>query len=257
MRCPYCIKEHPKNAMTKDHVIAKSWYPQQIAQRVTVRACEKCNHGFGKLEEDMLLKLGMCIDGNNPAAAGIVEKIMRSIDPAHGKNALDKKRRQHRREELKRGLIEIENVQLKSTLPFSLPNLAKGARTAITVSTKELNRVIEKWVRGFHFSMLGEFIEPEYEIAIHHVSEDGAEQAFREIIQFATVLRHGPGVVVTQVTKTEGGDRYTIYGFEIWGQFKAYASVFPPEKFEKLKTHLAESEPTRLDENNNRKALAP
>ena len=80
MRCPYCLNDHPKNAMTKDHVIAKSWYPQQAAQRVTVRACETCNHSFGKLEEDMLLKLGMCIDGNNPAAAGIVEKVMRSSD---------------------------------------------------------------------------------------------------------------------------------------------------------------------------------
>lgn len=225
MRCPYCLSDLPKSAMTKDHVIAKSWYPQPSNSRVTVRACMSCNHTIGKLEQDLLLKLGMCIDGTGPAAAGVVDRVLRAYNPAYGKSDRDRKLRQRRREEIIRSLISIEGDPPKSTLPFTLSNIAKGSRSALTISANDLNRVIEKWVRGFHFHMLKDFIEPDDEIEIYHVSDDAAERAFGDIVKFGTVVRAGPGVAVLQVTKAEGGLRVTLYGFNIWDQFRAYAAV--------------------------------
>lgn len=66
----------------KDHVFPDSWYPESTpanVQRWTVPSCEACNGKFGAMEEEIFVRLELCIDPRRAAAAGISSKALRSF----------------------------------------------------------------------------------------------------------------------------------------------------------------------------------
>ena len=89
----------------------------------------------------------------------------------------------------------------------------------------QLYNCLKKWVRGVHFATFGRLIERDDKIDVFHVTEDTAEEAFRDIRTHATILSKGPGVEVMQVSASERGQTMTLYAFNIWGQYKVYTSV--------------------------------
>lgn len=227
-RCVYCLRTLNKSEKTVDHVIATSWFPENTPPNIEkwqVPSCRDCNHKFSKIEEDVGLRMAMCLDRKNPAATGIVEKALRAIDPSQGKNEKDQLARKRKRQKLLAERHEMTRLPPSGVLPSFQANWDIGSRTAFLVPADALHSLIKKWARGVHFATLGRLIKRDENIDIFHLPEETAEEAFRDIKPHATLLRKGPGVEVMQASASESGQTRTLYAFKIWDQYQVYALV--------------------------------
>ncbi len=217
-----------KSEKTVDHVIATSWYPETTPQNVEkwqVPSCRDCNHTFSKIEEDIGLRIAMCLDREDPAAAGIVEKALRAIDPSQGRDETDQLARQRKGQKLRAAMREMMSLPQSGVLPSFQTNWDLGSRTVTLLPADDLHNLVKKWVRGVHFATLGRLIKQDENIDIFHLPEETAEEAFRDIKPRATLLRKGPGIEVMQASASESGQTRTLYAFNIWDQYQVYASV--------------------------------
>ena len=79
-RCVLCLNY--SSNITKEHVFPSSWYTNSTpdwVQRWTVPTCKSCNGKFGKMEQKLLVRLGLCTDPDKAEAYGIAKKILRSF----------------------------------------------------------------------------------------------------------------------------------------------------------------------------------
>src|SRR5260221_632007 len=70
-RCVHCLKEAQERNW--DHVFPKAWYPDTTAadmEKWQIPSCVACNDRYGRLERDLIGRLGLALDANNPASAG-------------------------------------------------------------------------------------------------------------------------------------------------------------------------------------------
>src|SRR5215831_12374580 len=66
-----CIRRAVLTAKTYDHVSPSCWYPDSTpsnVQRWTVPSCSRCNRELGAVEQELLLRLGLCVDPHKTAA---------------------------------------------------------------------------------------------------------------------------------------------------------------------------------------------
>ncbi len=85
--CVHCLQFHDE--LTWDHVFPESWYPgttPEDLEKWKIPACLPCNKDYGRIEEDLLIKLGLCIDPKNPRGAGIAFKTVRALRSDFGRN---------------------------------------------------------------------------------------------------------------------------------------------------------------------------
>src|SRR5215831_14208690 len=79
-RCVHCLRMTDRTE--DDHIFPDAWYPDSTpdtVQRWTAPACPKCNRKFGALENDLLIRLIMCVDPTKEAVAGLKAKAMRAM----------------------------------------------------------------------------------------------------------------------------------------------------------------------------------
>src|SRR5437899_2162775 len=94
-KCVHCLKDVEERNF--DHVFPESWYPDSTPpnlEKWQIPSCIPCNRDYGKLEQDFLLKVGLCLDPFDPASASIVQKSLRSLKPAAARTARDARHRQ-------------------------------------------------------------------------------------------------------------------------------------------------------------------
>jgi hypothetical protein len=62
--------------MTRDHVVPNAWYPSNIPKRdrPTVPSCIRCNQKLSKVERALSVRLGLCIDPDDPIAGEFAKK---------------------------------------------------------------------------------------------------------------------------------------------------------------------------------------
>ena len=227
-QCVYCLGEFPRAQMSDDHVIAGSWYPDttdERVQRLTAPACRNCNSGkFAAIERYLLLRLAMCVDPTDPAAAGVWDRAKRSVDPKRAKGDKDRRHRQMQKDALTRDLRELESVP-QHALPFSIVNFATGSRVSVDISAERLNSLIQKWTRGFYYCIHGVPLSTAANIEVMHISDRAALEAFVKIWHHARAIDGGIGVQVRFWSAEESGRREELYVYSIWKQFRAYAAV--------------------------------
>jgi hypothetical protein len=226
--CVYCGRSLPAKTLTRDHVIAESWYPTSTlpnSEKWKVDSCRFCNQTFGKIEQELLIRFGMCLDPHAAASASIVQKAMASINPELGKTERDKRARQALRGRIFRDIQQVETLPLKGVLPSFGCNWDRGSRSVILVPKRDLHQIIRKWVRGLHHLMLGRLLPRSQRIDVFHVTDEVAHLAFHEIEPYASKHIRPPGVFVMQAAAQEGNRAETVYRFVLWDQFKVCASV--------------------------------
>ncbi len=131
-RCVHCLVT--SDQINNDHIFPKAWYPADTLasfQRWTVPSCIKCNTEHGKNEQDLLIRLGLCIDPKDNRASGIAGKALRSIKPESGKNPKDKISRHGKRKQL---LKEIEILESPTTTGV-LPNFGREVNSTDRCNT--------------------------------------------------------------------------------------------------------------------------
>ena len=239
-KCVHCLKDPVQR--TWDHVFPRAWYPETTPldlEKWQIPACTRCNGQYGKLENDLLITLGMCIDPDDVAAAGIAAKALRALNPRFAKTPKDARARQRERDKFLARLKPASQPLMSARFPGLAPPPAYGAQPPMVVSIPRggLQRLVEKICRGIFYIEDGYFIEPPYEIVHHVVHEIAVAPVVNLIEQHGEVFAREPGITVRRAVPPDNV-RAALFSIEIWGQLKLYASVLEEDGHDNQRTRL-------------------
>ena len=226
-KCVHCLRYFAE--LTSDHVFPVSWYPKtnpDNLEKWQMPSCEACNKKYGKIEEDLLLKLGLCVKPFSHESFGVADKTLRALNPKNGKNDRDSNIRLKKREQILREAIEPTTVPLSSILPnFGFNDgTAPNEQLAVLVPDKGLKSIGEKLIRGITWVVDNEYINENYEIEIYIYHELDADFLEEKLNKFGKTYALGPGIQIIRVV-TRQDPICGIYSMEIWGQLKIYGIV--------------------------------
>lgn len=175
-RCVHCLKEVEER--NTDHVFPESWYPDSTPidlEKWQIPSCIPCNDAYGRLEQDFLVKVGLCLDPYDPASKSIVEKSLRSLKPTAARNPRDAQHRLGKGKRILAQALQGDKIPDQGVFPGLGDRWADipGERTAILIPKRSFERITEKIVRGIFYIEDGIFIEPPYTINFYALAEEG------------------------------------------------------------------------------------
>jgi hypothetical protein len=227
-RCIHCLKFF--KTLTRDHILPKSYYadstPSEI-ERWTAPACSKCNAELGKIEENLLIRLGLSLNprpDTNSSTSEISQRVLRSLNPKVAKNDRDKKIRLAKAKKMIEGIFRSDG-----SIKGIFPNFGyhKGWKPeeqyGIYIPANEPEVVGAKIVRGIEYRLGGRIIDPTFELQVYFCHED----TIRDVVDL--IRRNGQHYII--VTGFEFyrcapfEQKYCLYEIRIWDKFIIYASI--------------------------------
>jgi hypothetical protein len=191
-----------------------------------IPVCKPCNAEYGALEEDLGIRIALCIGPDAPNAKGIYKKALRSMDASRGRNMKDRIRRAKKRDKYLGMLIKGPSVPETAVYPGFEEKWGRPAeeRIALQIYVHELQRIVEKIIKGFVFIEDGRFIDSNIEIK-HHPIHHSETFPLEELLEkYGVKHARGPGIEVIRIVTPEDGVS-AIYKIVVWGQWIMYASV--------------------------------
>ncbi|HEY1721044.1 MAG TPA: HNH endonuclease signature motif containing protein [Magnetospirillaceae bacterium] len=226
--CTYCGSAICGDDVTRDHVIARRWYPDSTAaniQKPWVLSCKACNNRKSYLEQQTFVGLALCVDPKSVAAAGIYERAKLSFNPAATDDPREQQARRAFRDQIVSRMGTTTSEIREGTLPSFAANYAKGSRTTLRINANELNELVCMWAKGFHRRAWGAPLVAGASVEKFFISENAAVAAFKETLGRWSGFDGGPGVRVNFLGGTDGQSRATVFRFQLWGAFVAYANI--------------------------------
>jgi hypothetical protein len=225
-RCVYCLDNFDKG--TWDHVFPDAWYPvttPQNLQKWEVPCCIKCNHEFGKLEQKLLLRFGLCVDPKKAESSGITDTVRRSLDPKYGKNEKDKQKRKKTKEKIKREIYGLNIIPSNGFLPnFGSYVNDTPPYLAIDIQPNELEAFSCKLVRGLTYVFDKSFIEKADKIEVIFTKDNNeVEEVNQKISRHGQIDCVGTGIKVGHVFSKD--KQLALYAIDIWDKLKIHAFV--------------------------------
>ncbi|MDI6787160.1 MAG: hypothetical protein QME51_02175 [Planctomycetota bacterium] len=226
-KCIYCLKDF--EILTWDHVFPTSWYPNTTPENLEkwkIPCCSECNTRYSKIEEDLRVKLGLCIDPAEMQSNGIADKVLHSINPDFTSDIKEKSIRQRKREKMIKELIKFDNLPNQGLFPNFGPqrNTYYPEYLAVLMSEDNLKDFSHKLVRGLTYKINNLLIEKDYRIGIFFVHDNDAQPFVDLIKRFGCCYDIGPGFRIGYATARDDNNS-RIYSIEIWGKLKIYAAV--------------------------------
>lgn len=218
---------------TWDHVFPKAWYPDTTAPDIfkwQVPSCLPCNNEYGRLEQDLLLRLGLCIDPKAAETSGIVPKVLRSLDPRFAKNEKDRRARQAKRDDIVGKSMIGHRIPKTGIYPGLEERWGRPPeqQRAITIKAKNVHRLVEKIVRGIFYLEDNRFLEPPYVVSFYAIHDRDAAPFVTLLQQYGSIYAHEPGIVVRRAVAVEDKTS-SVFSIDIWSTFKMFATVDAPE----------------------------
>jgi len=213
MICIHCLEDLKKK--TRDHVFPSSWYTDDTpswVERWTVPSCRACNEKFGKLEQELFIRLVPCIDPKKAEASGITNKLIKTFQ-----------KRPHFLRELSKNLKPYsKNMKILPGL-----GLHKGfsieSQKGIDVPRNLLISVLEKIFKGVEYKLTGQHIKDPYNLEIYHVYEE--PELVKNLFQKNKKVNFlGPGFKLERISP-DGRTRPVLYKTTIWGTLVSYAWI--------------------------------
>lgn len=225
--CTYCVQEVPMAECSSDHVVAESWYAKSAdaMERWKVRACTKCNHGFGKVERDVVTRLAMCLDPENAAYEDIIARAKRAMDPAFGKNLRDAQSRLALKRKIIAEMAEIDDFNAPGVLPFFEKNYKAGGRHVALFREEWMEALARKWARGIYRIRFNELLPVNAEIDWYFLRKDAEWDVFGELEQIAEPMDRGPDLEVSLLRGRNADREAMIASFHLWQEFKMHCAV--------------------------------
>jgi hypothetical protein len=229
-RCVHCLKEFP--CLTWDHVFPVAWHFEKTPpnfEKWKVPSCEPCNALHGRMENDLLVRVGLCLDPNHPDTGPIVKKALRALDAGAASNSKDAAARESKR------LKIMKQAQMAAAMKIPAESIYTGfgptsidgeARTALPVPTHYIDALAKKLVRGVTYLRDGRYIEPPQEIVCYVPTEEGVDELFAPLTEQFRSSDRGPPLIVHRSVK-QGGTS-AIYRIEIWSRLRICAIVSDP-----------------------------
>lgn len=230
-KCVYCLKN---TAITKDHVFPKSWFPEITppeAQRWTVPCCFPCNQKFGKIEEELLLLFGMCVDPLDYPSLGIAEKALESInDKAEDIDGREKEIRKRKRQRLLKKILHGPQIPTQSVLPDFGPSLILPINQlhALPISSRKMSKFAEKLVRGFVYKNTKIYIDENHEIEVYFSNNRAISIIMDKIDRYGKREYCGPGIRIGAAYANDD-PQSGLFDILVWQRLHMYASIVPIE----------------------------
>ena len=229
-RCIHCLNEFPVVEMNDDHVFPKSWYPSSTdhnLERWVVPSCIPCNQTHGRNEEDLLIRLSLCVGSNDPSCAGISERGLRAINPSFARNNRDRTHRLGKLQKIMREILvgdAIPDFGAHPDFPEIL-GIPRQNQFAITISEESIKMLGKKIARGIYYLQHNLYIEDPYKVEIYTENEEGSRTVMEMIRRFGQEYTREPGISV-YVAITPEDEMSSIFRIEIWNKWKMFGSVF-------------------------------
>jgi hypothetical protein len=139
-----------------------------------IPSCIACHDRYGKLERDLIGRLGLALDASNAASAGLAEKALRAINPDAAKSEGDAAARDARAKKILREMYKGEELKAKNVLPGLGERWDRPLEEQLGISIPEgsLPAMTEKIVRGITFRENNAFIEPDQKIDFFLVKDE-------------------------------------------------------------------------------------
>ena len=216
--------------MDDDHVFPKSWYPSTTdlaLEKWTVPSCISCNKNHGKNEEDLLIRLCLCLDRTDPNCAGIVEKGLRAINPSFARNERDRTHRLGKLQKIMREILVGDAIPDHGAHPdfTEFPGIPRQNQVAIQISEASIKKLGEKIIRGIYYLMHNLYIESPYKVKIYTENEEGSRFAMEMISRYGKEFAREPGISV-YIAITPEDSMSSIFRIEIWNKWKMFGVVF-------------------------------
>jgi hypothetical protein len=223
-RCVHCLKEGVERNW--DHVFPQSWYPDSTPadlEKWQIPSCVSCNDRYGKLERDLIGRLGLALDASNPASAGLAEKALRAINPDAAKSEGDAAARDARAKKILREMYKGEELKGKNVMPGLEERWDRPLEEQLGISIPEqsLPAMTEKIVRGIAFREHQAFIEADQKIESFLVKDEDVKVAKEILDRAGQEFKREPGLLVRRARFGAGA----LYEITFWNQFKTYATV--------------------------------
>ncbi len=225
-RCAHCLKLVER--LTSDHVFPQSWYPETTPpnlERWQMPACGPCNAKFGRIEERLLIRFGLCLDREDPRSRGIPNKALRALSPRHAKSEKDRRMRAALQKRILGSLVPRNAAPSRTFLPNFGPTDASG-ENAIEVAGPDLKALGLKLIRGICYVTDRIYIEDSHAISVHFVHEEPARPVIQLIEQFGKEYCRGPGVRI-QRAAAEDDIHAGALDIELWGVLRMYGIILP------------------------------
>lgn len=217
VRCIHCltITDSPE----ADHVFPDSWYPTSTpstVQRWTAPSCPPCNRKFGQLEQDLLIRLVLCLDSRSDAARGLDEKVFEALGlDVNGLSEKEKAIRNGLRAKIRSEFVpQAEVAEMPGRIPGLGPRPDEPQGPGILLPWAALAMIAEKIARGceYRYKNKRRLVEPPYGIRVLLPQSDASQDP---VASFGEVLDFGPGCKITRGFASEdpGIVRYWI---SIW-----------------------------------------
>ena len=229
-RCVHCLKEF--SDLTWDHVFPVAWYFNETPpnfEKWKVPSCEPCNASHGRMENDLLVRIGLCLDPNHPDTGPIVAKALRALNAGSASNPKDAAARNAKLLKITKQaqMVAAMKIPSESVYPSFGPTSADGkARTGLLVPKRAIDALAKKLVRGVTYLQDGRFIEPPYEVVCYVPTEEGVAEIFGPPAEQFSSHDRRPALVVHRSVREDGMS--AIYRIEIWSRLRICATVLDP-----------------------------
>ena len=182
-------------------------------------SCRRCNGEYGKLEEDLLYRMSLCLSNDEHESLGLGTRLLRALDPTRGRNPKDERIR----------FRKLQRLLRESHVPDGSRPIVQVSKNssgqAIPIKVGDLERVGEKIVRGMIFLHLGQIVGPEDEVFCNALPRP--EPAFDALVnRFGSVHERGPGIRV-EWAKTPEKPIYGAFRITLFGQYQLRGGVLP------------------------------
>ena len=221
--CVHCVRAE---GATDDHGIPVSWYPdgsQDNISRVKAPSCAACNTRLKRVEEEALIPLILSIDPCDPRAAGVAERVWRSMDPAAGRNDRDARAREAKKKRVTGAFFVPES----STGTF--PGLGPEGRlpVAMKIRAGAVEEVGEKITRVVLYARYGAHVAVDRVVATHIVNRGPDEERIATLIRGGDRIDVPPGVLVA-IRRAQDDPGTVMAVVDLWGHVRVFTSILPP-----------------------------
>lgn len=184
---------------------------------------------MGKIENRLLVNIGLCVPPFERESLGIAHKAMRSLKPEYGRDEHDAEMREKSRRTVIEKVIDPTTVPIASILPqFGFHSGVNPSKErGVKVSPSDLEAIGEKLIRGTTWVIEKAYIDRDHSIHIVFLPNPTAWPSFFEDLKLCGRLYSlGPGLSIVRAA-TDGDCQSGIYSIEIWGRLHMYGCVAP------------------------------
>jgi hypothetical protein len=201
-----------------------------------IPSCVACNDRYGKLERDLIGRLGLALDAGNPASAGLADKAVRAINPDAAKSEGDSAARDDRAKKILREMYKGQELKGKDVVPDLGERWDRPLeeQLGISIPPESLPAITEKIVRGITFREDAAFIEPDQKIKCFLVKDEDVTEVKAMLDRAGKEFKREPGLKVRRAQFPEGD----LYELTFWNQLKTYATVAKPRPLPVLAPRL-------------------